>query len=145
MSTETDNMLQLPVVTGLDGTEWCWVVQGGTDKRATTAQIASLATGGGAFAVPIIVTDITDPGAYTVPDSATWVIIDKTDGGNVILGPLADKVGSVLIVGARAGTVPFNVVNADGTIAGSLSAYPFSADYQSVRFAPVVGLDTWTI
>lgn len=145
MSTVSTNMLQLPVVTGLDGTEWCWVVQGGTDKRATTAQVASLATGGGAFAQPVIIDDATDPGAYTVPDSVTWLINNKTDGGNIILGTIADKVGSVLIVGAQAGAFPFNVVVTDGTIMGSLTQYPFSADYQSVRFAPVPDLDTWTV
>lgn len=145
MSITTTNMLQLPVATGLDGTEYVWIVQGGTDKRATTAQIAALATGSGSFVEPIIVTDITDPGDYTVPDSAQWVIIDKTDGGDVILGAIADKVGSVLIVGAQAQSFPFNVVVSDGTIAGSQSSWPFGADYQSVRFAPVPDLDTWTV
>lgn len=136
------SILDLPVAVGLDGTEWAEIVQAGVSRRATTAMIASLATGGGAFAVPIIVTAA---GVYTVPDSATWVIINKTDGANVILGALADKVGSVLIVAAQGAAHPFNVVNTDGTIAGSLSSYPFSADYQSVRFAPVVDLNTWAV
>lgn len=34
-------MLQLPVATALDGTEYTWVNQTGTDKRATTGLIAA--------------------------------------------------------------------------------------------------------
>jgi hypothetical protein len=40
MSTETTNMLQLPVAVGLDGTESVWVIQGGTDKRTTAGALA---------------------------------------------------------------------------------------------------------
>jgi len=38
-------MLDLPVASGLDGSEYAWIVQGGTDKRATLAEIAATATG----------------------------------------------------------------------------------------------------
>lgn len=145
MSTETTNMLQLPVVTGLDGTESVWVIQGGTDKRCTISQIAAFSGSGGAFAIPIVVTDVTDPGDYTVPDSALWVIIDKTDGGDVILPALADKVGQVLIVGAQATAFPFNVVTTDGDIMGSLSTYPFTSNYQAATFGAVADLATWTV
>lgn len=41
MSTASTNMLQLPVASGLDGSESVWVVQGGTDKRTTTGTIAA--------------------------------------------------------------------------------------------------------
>lgn len=141
MSTASTNMLQLPVATGLDGTESVWVVQGGMDKRATTAQIASLSGSGGVFVQPIIVTA---NGTYMVPDSALKVVIDKTDGADVILGVIANKVGPVQIIAAQGAAHPFNVVTTDGTIMGSLSAYPFSADYQSATFMPVVALNTWT-
>lgn len=39
------NILQLPVALPLDGSEVVWVVQGGTDKRTTTADIGNTATG----------------------------------------------------------------------------------------------------
>lgn len=39
------NMLQLPPVSGLDGSEWVWTVQGGTDKRATTGDLVDAAAG----------------------------------------------------------------------------------------------------
>jgi hypothetical protein len=39
------NMLQLPVASSVDGSEYAWIVQGGTDKRATLAEIANTATG----------------------------------------------------------------------------------------------------
>lgn len=39
------NMLQLPPVSGLDGSEWIWTVQGGTDKRATTGDLVDAAAG----------------------------------------------------------------------------------------------------
>lgn len=38
-------MLDLPVAVSLDGSEDVWIVQGGTDKRTTTADIAATATG----------------------------------------------------------------------------------------------------
>lgn len=135
---------ELAPAIGLDGTEQIEIVQGGVSKRTTSAQIAALASGGGSGSQPIIVTDITNPGAYTVPDSALWVIIDKTDGADVILGPLADKVGQVQIVGAQATAFPFNVVTTDGDIMGALSAYPLTTDYQSATFGAVVSLATWT-
>lgn len=146
MSTSTTNMLQLPVVMGLDGSEYVWVVQGGTDKRCTTSQIAALAGGGsGPYAVPIILNDADNPGDYTVPDGALWIINDKTDGGDIILGPLADKTGWVLIMGAQATAYPFNVITTDGDIMGSLSSYPFTSDYQSATFSAIVDLATWGV
>lgn len=133
----------LPSVIGLDGTEELELVQGGVSKKATGAQIAALA-GGASGALPIIVTNVTNPGTYTVPDNALWVIIDKTDGGNVVLGPLADKVGKVQIVGAQATAFPFNVITTDGDIMGALSSYPFTNDYQAATFGAVPSLATWT-
>jgi trimeric autotransporter adhesin len=38
-------LLSLPVAASVDGTEYAWIVQGGTDKRATLAQIGNTATG----------------------------------------------------------------------------------------------------
>jgi hypothetical protein len=38
-------LLSLSVAASVDGTEYAWIVQGGTDKRATLAQIANTATG----------------------------------------------------------------------------------------------------
>lgn len=38
-------ILNLPVAVSLDGSEYVWLIQGGTDKRATTADIAGTATG----------------------------------------------------------------------------------------------------
>lgn len=38
-------LLSLPVAASVDGTEYAWIVQGGTDRRATLAQISSTATG----------------------------------------------------------------------------------------------------
>jgi hypothetical protein len=38
-------LLSLPVAASVDGTEYAWIVQGGTDKRATLSQIGSTATG----------------------------------------------------------------------------------------------------
>ena len=38
-------MLSLPTPASVDGSEFAWIVQGGTDKRATLAQIAGTATG----------------------------------------------------------------------------------------------------
>jgi hypothetical protein len=134
-------MLQLPVATGLDGTESAWVVQGGTDKRCTTAQIAALA-GGGTFADWIIVTAA---GPYDVPDSALKVLINKTDGADVVLGLIADKVGAVTIVAAQGAAHPFNVTLTDGTIMGVLTTYPFANDYQSATFSPVSSLTTWVV
>lgn len=136
---------QLPVTLGLSGAEPIETVQGGVSKQTNASQIAALATGGGAYAQPIVVTDVSNPGDYTVPDGALWVVIDKTDGGDVILGPLAAKTGKVTIIGAQATAFPFNVVTTDGDIQGSLSAYPFAGNYQSATFGAVVELSTWTV
>lgn len=38
-------ILDLPVAPSVDGSEYAWIVQGGTDKRVTLAQIANTATG----------------------------------------------------------------------------------------------------
>lgn len=38
-------ILALPVAASVDGTEYAWIVQGGTDKRATLEQIGNTATG----------------------------------------------------------------------------------------------------
>lgn len=135
-------MLQLPVVIGLDGTEYVWVVQGGTDKRATTAQIAALAGGGGAFVNPLI---ISANGVYDVPDSALYIIINKTDGADVVLPAIADKVGSVRIVAAQGSAHPFNVTLTDGTIMGTLPSWAFTQDYQAATFSPVTALNTWAV
>lgn len=40
-----ENMLQLPVAASVDGSEYAWIVQGGTDKRVTLADIAATASG----------------------------------------------------------------------------------------------------
>lgn len=47
-----ENMLQLPVASSVDGSEYAWIVQGGTDKRTTLEDIANataakIPTGGG--------------------------------------------------------------------------------------------------
>lgn len=39
-------MSNLPIALALDGTEYFWVLQAGTDKRALTSLIAALAPGG---------------------------------------------------------------------------------------------------
>lgn len=39
-------MLQLPVASSVDGSEYAWIVQGGTDKRTTLQSIADLAVSG---------------------------------------------------------------------------------------------------
>jgi hypothetical protein len=45
MTTASTNMLQLPVATGIDGSESLWIVQGGTDKRTLVADVATAAQG----------------------------------------------------------------------------------------------------
>jgi hypothetical protein len=79
-------LLSLPVAVSLDGTEYAWVVQGGTDKRATTEMIADLNNSGvptsrsvdagvGLSGGGQLVTDITinfDPAGLT-PNSAMAV------------------------------------------------------------------------
>jgi len=63
-------MLNLPVATGLDGSEYAWINQGGTDKRATLADIANTASGFIPFDLsnlnPMLVTD-----SFTVYETAT--------------------------------------------------------------------------
>lgn len=144
MTTASTNMLQLPVAAGVSGGEYLWAVQGGTDKRVTAAQIAALATSGGRSAQPLI---ITENGEYEIPIGTLQLIIAKTDGADVVLPVLASQaeVGPIRIVAATGASDPFEVVTSDGsTIMGSLSAYPFNGEYQSVTFYPVVDLDTWT-
>lgn len=41
----TATMLQLPVASSVTGDEYAWIIQGGTDKRTTLAEIANTATG----------------------------------------------------------------------------------------------------
>lgn len=95
----------------------------------------------GAAASPL---NVIAAGAYSVPATALSIVVNKTDGANVVLPALAVKVGPVRIVGAQATAHPFNVTCADGTIMGSLSSYAFTSDYQSVTFYPAPSLSTWT-
>lgn len=96
----------------------------------------------GAASLPI---NVTAAGLYNVPNTALSLIINKTDGGDIKLGALANKVGPVRVVGAQATAHPFNVVLTDGTFMGSLPTYPFLNDYQVATFFPFVAGSTWTV
>lgn len=129
----------LPVAIALDGTEELEIVQAGVSRRATSAEIANLAAGAGGWVV------VTAAGQYAVPDSAINILINKTDGADVVLGAIADKVGAVQIVAAQGSAYPFNVTLTNGTIMGVLATYPFTGNYQAATFSPVSDLMTWVV
>lgn len=93
----------------------------------------------------VLPTNVIAAGVYNVPATSLSIVINKTDGANVVLPALANKVGSVRIVAAQATAHPFNVTLTDGTIMGSLTTYPFSNDYQVATFFPFVAGSTWTV
>lgn len=97
----------------------------------------------GASVLPI---NVTAAGAYNVPATSLSIVINKTDGANVVLPALANKVGSVRIVGAQATAHPFNVTLTDGTFeGGAFDPYPFTGNYQVATFFPFVAGNTWTV
>lgn len=137
MSTITTNMLQLPVVTGLDGSEWIWVVQGGTDKRA---QIAQITVGAGESA-----RYITEAGNVTVGDGNTAIFMtqDIPEAVDIILPLAQDKIGNVYVGDALgvSTSFPFRIVVEGGvqTIVG-LSEYSLNNNYMSVVLRPIPGV-----
>lgn len=96
----------------------------------------------GAIYAPIVVTA---GGTYNVPNSALNVIINKTDGADVQLGTIANKVGPVKITAQNADVHPFNVTVTNGNIAGSMSTYPFNNAYQTATFYPYTAATTWML
>lgn len=113
-------------------------VTAGTANAADVAIAAFIA----ALYAPVV---IASAGPYAVPIDATFIVINKTDGANVVLPALASKIAPVTIVAAQGTAHPFNVTLTDGTIIGSLATYPFSGDYQAATFSPVTALTTWAV
>ena len=74
MADET--ILDLPVAPSVSGAEYIWLVQGGTDRRASAAQIASLATG-----TPFLATTVVQAGStYVALPTDVLIIVQKTVG-----------------------------------------------------------------
>lgn len=115
-------------------------LKGNISGMPATPVDVSIAQIFGAASQPI---NVIAGGVYNVPLTALSIIINKTDGANVVLPAIATKVGPVKIIGAQATAHPFNVTVTDGTIIG-LSSYPFTSDYQSVTFSPYVAGTVWT-
>jgi hypothetical protein len=101
-------ILNLGTANALDGSEWVWLIQGGTDKRATTEDIANTASGlvpaGGSQYQLLVKQSGTD---Y----DAAWSAIDLSQSA---------AVGSSMLAGANGGT---GVANTGKTITlgGSLT------------------------
>lgn len=104
------DILNLPVATALDGTEWTPVVQGETTRRAQTQTIADLGGGGGGGVTSVNVTG----GATGLTTSGGPI----TDSGTIIInGTLNVGHGGTGIDSGTSGGVPY--FSSSSTIASS--------------------------
>lgn len=139
MSTVSTNMLQLPVAVAVDGSEWMWIVQGGTDKRVPVGVV--MGGGGGSLISRVI----TAAGNVTVGDTDNQIFMAQTapQAVDIILPVAEDKVGNVYISDTLgvSGSFNFRLVVAGGvqTIAG-MSEYLLNNNYQSIMLRPVLGV-----
>jgi hypothetical protein len=136
MADNDINMLDLPVAPNLGGLESVWIVQGGTDRRTTTAAIAGLASSG--F---VVNTTVVESGSsYTVQPSDTFIIVDKTVGSatTINLLPSADKVGFVYIKDGKgdAGTNNITITAAGSDTMDGLGSVTISTNYGLLAVLP---------
>lgn len=123
-------MLQLPVVTSLDGSEYAWVVQGGVDKRATVTEIGQAAT------FPIASTFVTLTATPSLPASRRLAIetnvLSETDGGagsTVTLGVAANGIGDAKL---RQGAA-LSVIGVTGNALANVADIAAGTDNQVLR------------
>lgn len=134
----------LPTVTSLTGAELVPIVQGGTTKRTTTGAVANIS----GLAPYLNIRTVTSGATINVNPSDFVIVLDYAVPVSVTinLGPLADKIGPVLIVDATpmGNSFPITIVP-DGTetIIGQASI-TFANDYQSAWFYPFTS-DTWSM
>lgn len=81
MADET--ILDLPVAPNLSGTEYIWLVQGGTDRRATASAIAALGGGSGSQNLPT--TTVTAGATYVALTSDVLIIVQKSVGSPTVI------------------------------------------------------------
>lgn len=123
-------MLQLPVVTSLDGSEYAWVVQGGVDKRATVTEIGQAAT------FPIASTFVTLTATPSLPASRRLAIetnvLSETDAGagsTVTLGVAMNGIGDAKL---RQGTA-LSVIGVTGNALANVADIVAGTDNQVLR------------
>ena len=136
MANET--MLDLPVAQSLGGTESVWIVQGGTDRRTTTGDIASLA---GSIIQTLPVTEVTSGTTYAAAPSDVLIAIELGAPATfTVVVPLSSLKAGVYWIKDGNGTAsaddPIVVDASGGQLFDGLPSVSITTPYGLVMIAP---------
>lgn len=119
------NMLQLPVAVSLDGTESAWIVQGGTDKRTTLADIATFPATGASFVTATDMSASLTASRLLSAQSNVTTVTDAGPASTITVGIATNGIGNTQLRQGAALSVIGNATNALANVADIAAASNF--------------------
>lgn len=131
-------MLDLPAAASISGSEWVWIVQGGTSKRTQTGAIATINNVNPALYLPT--TMVTSGATYAALTTDVLIVINKTVGSpTTVVLPLSTTKSGLYYIKDGKGDAATNNITIDasgGELFDGQSSIPITSPYGVATVAP---------